>query len=187
MSWLLSLLKELFAAFHPMPVPDVHAPEAPVVPLEAPPQPVLPEPNKVPMIIEKLYQAAKDSLGQHMTMNNAIPISVGCAQAVSAVLHKAGIKVPAYGISGTYELLTWLKNNPNFKEVDTQDPGTIIVSATGTGNGKIRGHTGILGENGIMSNESQSGLFREQWDMQAWDNYYTRYGAIPKHYFQPVG
>ncbi len=136
---------------------------------------------------QKLYAVAKESLGTHMTMNDAVPIQTGCAEAVSKVLSEAGVPMPKYGIAGTAELLAWLKASPLFTEINQYEAGAVIVSATGSGNGKIRGHTGILGNLGIMSNESQTGLWKENWDVQSWDNYYVRYGGLSKHLFRYSG
>ncbi len=133
-----------------------------------------------------LYETAAQCLGQHMSLNNAVPISVGCAEALSAVLKKAGFSVPKLGIAGTTQMLAWLETNPAFVEVSSYKRGQIIISATGTGNGKIRGHCGVEGDKGIMSNESQSGLWKEQWDIDSWNSYYERYGGIPTRYFQAI-
>ena len=135
----------------------------------------------------KIYDAAKESIGLHMTLDDTVDKSVGCAEAVCAVLQKAGVEVPAKGIPGTSGLLDWLDRNPKFEEIQSYEIGAVLVSATGTGNGKIRGHTGICAQYGILSNESQTGLWKEQWDIVSWDSYYTRYGAIPKHYFRYLG
>ena len=131
----------------------------------------------------KLYNTAKGCLGQRMTLNYSVPAEVGCAEAVSAVLRTDGISVPSKGIAGTSNLLTWLKANPLFQEITTPDQGCIIISATGTGNGKIVGHVGIVGLHGIMSNDSNTGLFLELWTLDKWDTYYHIYGGIPTRFF----
>lgn len=132
---------------------------------------------------EKIYQEAKSSLGKHMTLNDSIPAEVGCSEAICAILKNVGISVPTNGIPGTANLAEWLKNNPNFGSIDTIHSelgrGTIIVSPTGQGNGSVRGHTGILGDYGILSNDSQSGLFLELWTLDKWNQFYGKQGGLP--------
>ena len=142
--------------------------------------------TEIPLMTElqKIYSIAKESIGTHMTLDESVPISVGCAEAVSKVLWEAGLPIPAKGIPGTFDLLKWLETN--LKEVDTYTVGAVIISATGTGNGRIRGHTGICAQYGILSNESQTGLLREQWDIASWTDYYGRYGGFPIRYFIPI-
>ncbi len=187
MKWFINFLSKLFHWGEPDILPDVKITyQTPLEPQNDPVEPITPpNPPKMPNS-EKLYLSAKESLGTHMTLNTAVPISVGCAEAVSAVMKDAGISVPFKGIEGTAQMLEWLRSNPIFSEQETSERGSIILSATGTGNGKIRGHVGIVGDHGIMSNESQSGLWKEQWDLDSWDSYYRRYGGIPTHFFKWV-
>lgn len=181
MAWFFRFLEALYEALRG----EYHtAPEAPKLP-DTPS--LLPKPtNMTPQ--QLLYNVAKDSLGTHMTLDDSVPMQVGCAEAVSAVLKDAGVPgIPPKGIAGTASLLAFLEKSPNFSEIEQGEPGSVIISATGTGNGKIRGHVGICGINGIMSNESQTGLWREQWDETSWDSYYRRYGGIPTRRFRYNG
>lgn len=139
------------------------------------------------MKIDELYTAAKNSLGKHMTLNSSVDPEVGCAEAVSAVLSLIGVSDGPKGIAGTAALYEWMKTSGLFEEASFPEAGTIIISPTGMGNGKIPGHTGVCGLNGIMSNDSNSGLFLELWTSPKWETYYHQYGGIPTFYFNLIG
>lgn len=136
---------------------------------------------------EQLYTLSKSLIGQHLTLNEAVPWMVGCAEAVSALLQRfntAGI--PPKGIEGTAALASFLASSKQFQEIYTYTPGAVIVSATGSGNGKVRGHTGVCGHNSIMSNNSETGRWDTQWSIERWTGYFGSYGQIPTRYFLPV-
>lgn len=137
---------------------------------------------------ETLYNLAKSLLGLHLTLDNSIPQDTGCAEAISKILSLEGINdIGASGIPGTASLYQWLKSHPSFEEVTAPNEGVIIISPTGMGSGKVEGHVGILGKFnvqynqdwGIMSNDSNTGLLREQWSLNAWKQYYAGYGGLP--------
>lgn len=143
----------------------------------------------------KIYNVAKLSLGEHLTLNPNVPADVGCAEAVSFVLKNAGITgMPAEGYAGTADLYRWLLANPQFKLIEQPEQGAIIVSPTGYGNGTIEGHTGILGafgvntpnEYGILSNNSDNGLFQEKWNLLTWYEYYGQKGGLPLAMFKAL-
>lgn len=142
----------------------------------------------------KIYSQAKLHIGTHITLNNAVPAEVGCAEAVSYILRAAGLKVPNGGIAGTASLYEWLVANPAFEKVDDPEQGAVIISPTGTGNGSVEGHTGIVGsfglqwpdDWGIVSNDSASGYFLETWSYARWKAYYASVGNLPIYFFRAV-
>lgn len=136
----------------------------------------------------KLYNEAKASLGKHITLNNNVSPDVGCAEAISYVMKNSGvIGIPTLGFAGTADLYRWLLSNPAFKLIEQPEQGAIIVSPTGFGNGTVEGHTGILGsfgvqfpnEYGILSNNSDNGLFQEKWNLLTWWLNYGEKGHLP--------
>lgn len=136
----------------------------------------------------KIYNEAKICLGKHITLNSNVPNDVGCAEAVSFVLKNSGIAgIPTEGFPGTAGLYEWLLTNPSFKRIEAPQQGAIIVSPTGYGNGTVEGHTGILGafavqfpnEYGILSNDSNTGLFSEKWNLLTWWEDYGIKGGLP--------
>lgn len=144
---------------------------------------------------QKILATAKEFLGQHLTLNPSVPPEVGCAEAVSTLLQRAGISgIPATGFASTLMLYQWLAKNPQFEAIHAPEAAAVLVSPTGMGNGEVRGHTGIVGafgvqyanDYGICSNDSNSGLFLELWSVQKWQQYYAGYGALPMYYFRAL-
>jgi len=141
-----------------------------------------------------LYDIIKGSLGKHMTLDASVPASVGCAEAVSAILRLAGINVPQRGIASTNALLVFCQAHPEiFTSISEPEQGALLISATGTGNGKLsNGHTGFFGGFGVMypddwgicSNNSDSGLFLELWNWTKWIAYFQKLGGMTPHIFR---
>lgn len=189
MMWItkfIDLLAKLLK-WSPEPIPTGPMKEEPT------PQPVENTPAAV-TASQRLYNRAKNCLGTHQTLNPSVSPEVGCAEAVSAVLSLAGYPIPASGIAGTASLLKWLSNNSSFERIYAPELGAVIVSPTGAGNGRIPGHTGIFGGEGvafpgdwgIMSNDSQTGLFLELWSLSKWGKYYSDYGGLSMYMFRPL-
>lgn len=151
-------------------------------------------PHAMTLTEEKLFSQAKLNFGKHLTLNNAIPAEVGCAECVSKLLSLVGISDGPLGIPGTASLYEWLVTSPKFQKIDHPEQGAIIISPTGMGNGSIPGHTGIIGEFGgkylidwtIYSNESASGLLKDQWSYERWLSYYQTTGELPIYLFRLV-
>lgn len=162
-------------------------------PLEVLPEPQfapesvpLPEVKEIPMPTktDELYALSKSLLGQRLGRDKSIPWMVNCANACTDVLYRAGVKgLGTKGIAGTASLLHFFETSGQFKEVYSSVPGAIIISATGTGNGKARGHVGISGNNQIMSNNSESGRWDTVWEEDRWVAYYTKYGGMSTRHF----
>ena len=134
-------------------------------------------------------------LGTRCTLDRSIPIEVQCAEAVSFLLAQMGINDGTKGIAGTAALLDWvLQNSWAFEEVHTPELGALLISATGTGNGLIEGHTGFFGgfgvmypnDYGIVSNKSSNGLLSEHWNYTQWTAYYTVKGGIKPRMFRII-
>lgn len=148
------------------------------------PEPVIPPPMPEKTKTEELYDLSKSLLGTRLGKDKSIPWGVGCANACTDVLIRAGVKgLPPKGIAGTASLLSFLEDSPEFKEVQEYTPGAVIINATGTGNGKIRGHVGIAGFHTIMSNNSETGFWDSHWNWTRWYNYYEKYGGISTRHF----
>lgn len=169
----------------------------PTVPTKPPtpaPVPVILPVTKPPMPTaqENLYTLAKSLIGTHLTLDESVPQMVGCAEAVSKLLQQFGTHgMPLKGIQGTAELLVFLQKSTTFKPSDVYAPGNIIICPTERGadgsiTSKVRGHVGVCGKNSIMSNNSYTGLWGTDWDIDRWTAYYHVYGGIPIHYFGPV-
>jgi hypothetical protein len=144
---------------------------------------------------QKIYNNLLAYLEEHCTLDNSVPADVGCAEAVSFILHKSGIAgLPITGIAGTATLYEWLSHNPHFKRVYTPEAGALIISPTGYGNNTVSGHTGFLGKYGkyyagdwgIVSNDSSTGLLLELWNLNRWQKHYGQQGGLPVAFFRAL-
>lgn len=127
---------------------------------------------------ERLYQSAKNALGTHRTLNEAVPPELGCAEALSSIIKDAGVQgIPAQGFAGTIAVSAWIKGNPQFEKIDAPEAGAVIIS---TSEGATHGHCGVIAQYdlqynkdwGVISNDSSTGTVREQWSYQNWLKYY---------------
>lgn len=180
------VLKYLARTWKLGPFLDQEQPELPpTLPPEAPKSPPV---APMPTSAEKIYQVAKLCLGEHLTLDSTVPADLGCAEAVSYVLGKAGLSVPAKGFQGTANLYTWLLQHPDFKAVTTPTAGGVVISPTGTSSkGAPHGHVGIVLQHGIGSNDSSTGLFKENYTTESWAKYFGVQKGFPVYYFAPVG
>lgn len=134
-----------------------------------------------------IYTAAKNSLHKHMTLDPSVPADVGCAEAVSAVLKLAGVAVPEGGIASTATMYEWLKNSPWFVQTGNPVQGDIIISPTGTSTkGVAHGHVGIVAQYGVLSNNSDTGLWLEAYTLASWKQYFNGIEGFPVIYFHHI-
>lgn len=182
--WILDWFKINSQDIKPMPIVNTD----PVTPIKTPHivQLTPPAPMEQPLITDKIYNEAKACLGEHITLDPSVSSELGCAEAVSFILKKAGIQgLPQNGFAGTSQLWLWLRaHGIEINQIDTI-PGDIIVSPTGTSSkGAPHGHTGIILRYGIASNDSNTGLFRENWSLQNWVDTYTHKLGFQTHIFR---
>lgn len=173
-----------------IPKPPQTHPEPPKTPKEAP---LPPKPAERPMPTksnrEKLYDAAYASLGIHRGRDTSVDKSVNCANALTDVMIRAGVPgLPPKGIASTASLYAWLLRSKDFEKMGEPEAGDICIYPTGYGNGSIRGHAFVKGKFQMMSNNSETGLWDNQWDsLEAADRYYTGHGGIPRSTFRWIG
>lgn len=150
-------------------------------PTMPPEQPIVPKSNR-----EKILETAKKYIGKDASPLDNVPDEVGCADSCSRVVNEAIGDFPI--IVSTAALYISLKSNPRFKQSTELKAGSIIVSPTGYGNGSIRGHTGIIGDNEvIMSNDSATGQWQENYTIGTWVKRYRKVGGLPLYVFEPIG
>lgn len=144
-----------------------------------------PAPQPVPTPDSPIFTIAKSCLNTHITLDDTVPAELGCAEAVSYVLLKAGFTgLPAAGIAGTAALYAWLQSN--FTQVQTPLPGDVIISPTGySSKGSAHGHVGIVAKFGVLSNDSDTGLFLEKYTLDTWKQYFGTIEGFPTFYFRP--
>lgn len=137
---------------------------------------------------QKIYDAAASCLHTHITLNEAVPPEVGCAEAVSYVLSKAGVYgIPLTGIAGTSQLYDWLLSSRNFVNTVSPVPGDVVISPTGySTSASPHGHVGIVAKYGILSNDSDSGLFIEKYTQETWNKFFHDVEGFPVRYFHAI-
>lgn len=120
-----------------------------------------------------------------------IPIEVACANSVTGLFEMVdpsffGRPEGIDRINGTATLLQVLKNSPRFRELATPQDGCIVINATGTGNGKVRGHTGVYDGGRVWNNSSTTGLWSNTFSISQWKSYFQIRGGMPTRYFLPL-
>ena len=110
---------------------------------------------------------------------------LGCAESVTEILKKVRPRTPI--ILGTWTLNEYFKNTKGYRQVTVPMPGDIVISPTGMGNGKIRGHVGIVGRRGtILSNSSASGKWMSFYTLESWNKRYQKKGGITTTYYSLI-
>lgn len=134
----------------------------------------------VNMFMQKktLLQVCEDHLGVDASPRDLAKDEVGCAETVSTLLQKVWPDIPV--MTGTYTLFDYLNNPKNgFVRVTVPTPETIILCATGTGNGSMPGHTGFfMDDMTIASNDSRTGKFIKNYDFGTWSSRYVQKGGF---------
>lgn len=117
---------------------------------------------------QKVYDAAKNNMGRHLTLDPSVPEEVGCCEALSLTLLDAGYSVPSKGIAAVNSMIAWMIAK-GFTETDTPIPGTVITAHSPDYYNPNGAHVGVVMEYGICSNTSANGLWQENYaSVQAW-------------------
>jgi len=181
---ILSVLKKA----EDMPVPEsVFTPPAPL------PEPVVPPKPEPPKITprERLYIVAKKNLvpAHDVSPQDIANDEVACVESFDC------IHFEAFGtyINGTKNRVTlstieaFKILSKNWLKVANPLSGDVILSVTGTGNGRVsNGHIGIVGKTHIMSNSSFSGCWEANYTLETWMRYYMLKGGLKTHFFRKV-
>lgn len=134
---------------------------------------------------KKLYDVAKASLGQLLSDGNA---NLGCAITVNNLAIKSW-GYPIGGGASTTLLYKALQDPTKFTPILLADamPGDIIISPTGYAlDPSQHGHTGVVGQFGILSNLSEDGRLHEQWTVPAWVEFYVVRLGFPIKLFRAI-
>lgn len=128
-----------------------------------------------------LLNAAKAAVGRDISPKEN---ELGCAEAVSHLINSTIGDFPI--VFSTATLFTNLKADKRFKATLDLEPGCIIISPTGKGNGAIKhGHAGVTGEHGyIYSNDSKKFTWEMNFTFDGWKRYYKLKGNYPIYLFK---
>lgn len=125
---------------------------------------------------QKVYEEAKACLGKSLVVNNATDGygTLGCAESVNRVFSRA-LGNPVGGQYSTNLMYQSLKDTSRFDSIpfDEAIGGDVCISPTGYGYNKgTHGHVGIFGNFGIMSNNSEDGIWSESYTKAQWKHIY---------------
>lgn len=132
-----------------------------------------------------LVEYCIEALGTDVTPDDLVPDIVACAITVSTLMNKVDSTFPK--VSGTWTLYDILVHRKDYEKVNDMTPGTIVISPTGMGNSKKlpNGHVGICTrDNKIASNNSDTGLFTENYTLDTWTKRYVTMGEYPLFLFR---
>lgn len=143
---------------------------------------------------QHLYDTAFSFIGKDASPRDLAPDEYGCAETVSSVIQAAFPELRFPTVLSTRELFAHISNSPSFQQLTEPEPGCIILSVTGAGNGRVgNGHTGVVGKNAaadgtpwIMSNDSRTGTWEANFTLAGWRRYYEAKGGMPTHFFRVV-
>lgn len=145
--------------------------------------------KKVLSNADLLYLTALKCLNKDVTPDDVVDDEFACAAQVNAVYKKAFGEEIGGGAS-TYNLYKALVQHRGFRRTDNPKRGDIVISPTGyqgVGGTLPHGHVAIMGENGIiMSNNSLTGLFEENYTVSSWIKKYVEKGKFPMFYFTRI-
>lgn len=123
-----------------------------------------------------LLQLCEESIGIDVTPDDLVPDAVACAITVTTLIRKLDATFPK--VAGTWTLWDILEHRTDYERVTVPSPETIVISPTGTGNGKFPGHVGIMmTDNVIASNDSASGKFLKNYTLDTWRKRYVDQGG----------
>lgn len=179
--------------------PDINyipqPPKPPVVPQEASSTPQAPfyiptNPKTTMTNREKLYQTALASLHKDMSPLDKAPNTLACMESVD------GVYLTCFGehlLSPATRLSTELGYQAmiidrRLEKVTSPLPGDIVICPTGYSSiGSQHGHTGIWGNFDVMSNDSNTGLWTDNYTQTAWDTVFHKTLGFPVYYFRVIG
>jgi len=121
-------------------------------------------------------------IGTDATPADKIDDVIACAESLTTILVEAGVMNRI--IPGTWTLNEYFKRNKKWVPTTNPKAGDVLVSPTGTGNGSIRGHTAIVGNNGtLMSNDSYTGKWMAHYTLETWAKRYREKGGMPMNFY----
>lgn len=138
---------------------------------------------------QKLYDTAVACIGIDMSPADIAPDSLACAESLNGVYFKAfGEHLgTSAALTSTKALYESMLKDVRLKQIYTPDLGSIVISPTGYSTKHAsHGHTGVAGKFDIMSNDSASGLWRDNYEKSAWVNVFEKTLGFPTYYFLPV-
>ncbi len=132
--------------------------------------------------MNQIYAVATANFGRRLTLDKTVPPEVGCAAAVSWILHKAGFYIPKGGIATVNSLIDWMLEN-GFEEVHTPIAGGVVTAHRPDRLDPAWAHTGICLNYGIGSNNSRTGRFEQNYTYKGWHKSFGTHGSKTRYFF----
>lgn len=140
-----------------------------------------------PNYADQIYHAAYAAIGTDVSPDDLANDRLGCAESLSMLMRRVFPELHFPVKLSTRELFLYLSQSPSFQPIPFPERGCIVLSVTGTGNGKVsNGHVGIMGNSWIMSNHSGTGTWEPSHTVDTWRRFYETKGGMPTHYFRRV-
>lgn len=143
-----------------------------------------------------IYACTLTWLGKDASPNDVAPDEFGCAETAYDILRDAlGSNVGIPFTVSTNALYRELHDSKAYVQVDQPLEGDVWISPTGYGNGNLsNGHVGIVGQVDnndrgntlIMSNDSNTGLFKQNYTIKTWKDRYVTLGGYPCYIFRKI-
>lgn len=166
---------------------DYMPPALPVVPL-APPLPInSPQPMPTQTKAEQLYSTAYASIGKDMSPANIAPNSLACAESLNGVFFAAFNEHLGTGaaLTSTQALYQEMVQDTRLEQITSMEEGAIVISPTGySSEGAKHGHCGVVGKFDVMSNDSNSGLWLDNYTKETWYNVFNKQLGFPVYLFR---
>lgn len=196
MRWFYWLCEQVVAFWRPLSNLDPidGAPQqivpAPPEATDLPQEPSLPIDKPTMTNQEKLYQVAKESLGKDMSPQDLAPDSLACMESVNGVYLAAFGEelLPMSARLSTEAGYQAMVQDSRLEKTATPTPGCIVISPTGySSKGSQHGHTGIWGNFDVMSNDSNSGRWTDNYTHDAWYKVFHDTLGFPVFFFNIKG
>jgi len=132
---------------------------------------------------EKLYEFCMQYYNTDPTPKDEQPDEYACVHSLTTILDKYfnGYPIMTY----TPTMLEYIKKDSRFKSSVEFKTGSIIISPTKSGAGRLVGHIGIIGKDGkILSNSSSDGLWFDKYNTLSWIDRYSRVGGLDMYIFE---
>ena len=134
-----------------------------------------------------LYFNALLQLGKDASPIDEADDVLGCVDSVEEIYKRTfGTYIQNPKTLSTRRLYLTLLDRPDkFQKIDVPVRGAIIISPTGySTKGAQNGHVGICSDwDVVMSNDSRSGLWLENYTSRSWKQYYRDKLGFPVHFF----
>lgn len=137
---------------------------------------------------DKLYRVALASLGTDMSPQDLAPDSLACMESLDGVWFKAFGEhlLPLPGRLSTKAGYEALLKDSRFKVVSVPTTGCIVMSPTGYSTKRApHGHVGIWGNYDVMSNDSDTGKWMDNYTHKAWYDVFQGTLGFPVVFFEP--